>query len=106
VKHDLRRLEARPRLQDVGCTGVTKRPTATTLYLHYVSPQTRPQLPNGAWDSVTPEARRTLNAGIDEAEHAEFADMTPYETEHYLRTGELPERVERWLGSYDSRPRT
>jgi hypothetical protein len=29
--------------------------------------------------------------------------LTPGETEKYLETGELPERVERWLDSNDSR---
>ena len=58
------------------------------------------------WESLAPEARASLNAGVEEAERGEFADLTPVETEHYLKTGELPERVERWLDSYDSRPRT
>jgi hypothetical protein len=71
-----------------------------------VSPGIRSQLRSVAWESLTPEARASLNAGVEEAERAQFADLTPGETEHYLKTGELPERVERWLGSYDSRPRT
>jgi hypothetical protein len=75
-------------------------------YALQMGPRARPQLRNVAWDSLAPEARTTLNAGIEEAERAEFADLSPDETEHYLKTGELPERVERWLDSYDSRPRT
>ena len=71
-----------------------------------MSPRTRSQLLNVEWESLTPETRATLNAGVEEAARAEFADLTSSETEHYLKTGELPERVERWLDSYDSRPRT
>jgi hypothetical protein len=33
----------------------------------------------------------------------EFVDLTAEETRRYIETGELPERVERWLDSYDSR---
>jgi hypothetical protein len=35
--------------------------------------------------------------------NGEFADMSSEEVHHYLDTGELPERVQRWLDSYDSR---
>jgi hypothetical protein len=69
-----------------------------------VSPRIRPQ-PVVQWDELAPEARAKLEAGVDEAERGEFVDMTPDETEHYLQTGELPERVELCLDSYDSRPR-
>jgi hypothetical protein len=47
-----------------------------------------------------------VREGVEEALRGEFADMTAEETEHYLETGELPERVERWLDSYDSRHAT
>jgi len=70
-----------------------------------VSPRTRPQ-PIVTWDELAPEARATLEAGADEADHGAFVDLVPDETEHYLQTGELPERVERCLDSYDLRPRT
>jgi hypothetical protein len=43
-----------------------------------------------------------VRVGIEEVERGEFADMAPVETEHYLETGDLPERVARWLDSYDS----
>ena len=39
---------------------------------------------------ATPEARATLETGLDEADRGEFADLTAVETEHYLQTGELP----------------
>jgi hypothetical protein len=71
-----------------------------------VSPRTRPQPLSLTWDALTPEARATIDAGVDEADRDEFAALTPDETDHYLQTAELPERVERWLDSYDSRPRT
>jgi hypothetical protein len=84
--------------------GVTTFANATTL--QSVSPRTRPEPPSVKWDALAPETQATLNAGVDEAARGEFADLTPGETEQYLQTGELPERVERWLESYDSRPRT
>ena len=83
---------------------VTALASSTTL--RCVSPRTRPQPRNVNWDDLAPEVRATLEAGIDEAERGEFADLTAEETEHYLQTGELPERVERWLDSYDSRQGT
>jgi hypothetical protein len=43
-----------------------------------------------------------VRAGIEEAMRGEFVDLTAEETRHYIETGELPERVERWLDSYDS----
>jgi hypothetical protein len=42
-------------------------------------------------------------SAIKEAQRGEFVDLSPEENEHYLETGELPERVERWLDSYDAR---
>ncbi len=44
--------------------------------------------------------------GIAQADRGEFADLTPEETERYLETGELPERVERCIDAYDSRRST
>ena len=76
---------------------------SSTTTLERVSPRVRPQPRNVNWDDLAPEVRSTLEAGIDEAERSEFADLTCQETEHYLQTGELPERVKRWLDSYDSR---
>ena len=36
--------------------------------------------------------------GIEAAERGEFVDLTDEETRRYIDTGELPERVKRWLG--------
>jgi hypothetical protein len=47
-----------------------------------------------------------VREGIDQADRGEFADLTPEETERYLETGALPERVERWIDAYDSRRST
>jgi hypothetical protein len=58
------------------------------------------------WGEPAREARANIEAGLDDADRGELADLTADETEHYLETGELPERVERWLDSYDTRPRT
>jgi hypothetical protein len=80
---------------------VTALSSGTTL--ERVNHRVRPQPRNVNCDDLAPEVRAALEAGIDEAERGEFADLTAEETEHYLQTGELPERVERWLDSYDSR---
>ncbi len=79
---------------------------ANAITLQSVSPRTRSEPRSVKWDALAPETKATLNAGVDEAVRGEFADLTPGDTEHYLKTGELPERVERWFDSYDSRPRT
>jgi hypothetical protein len=72
-----------------------------------VTPRTRSQPSTELdWSELARDVQARIGAGVDAAERGEFADLTPHETEHYLETGELPERVERWLDSYDSRPRT
>jgi hypothetical protein len=43
---------------------------------------------------------------MEEALRGEVADMSREETERYLETGELPERVQRWLASNDSHDAT
>jgi hypothetical protein len=40
--------------------------------------------------------------GILEARRGEFVDLSDVELRRYLETGELPERVDRWLESSDS----
>ena len=40
--------------------------------------------------------------GILEARRGEFVDLSDVELRRYLETGELPERVDRWLDSSDS----
>jgi hypothetical protein len=52
---------------------------------------------------LSPGVEASVRIGAEQAERGEFATMTPEETERYLETGELPEHVERWLESYDSR---
>jgi hypothetical protein len=44
---------------------------------------------------------RRVRQGFAEADRGEFVDLSPEEMEQYLETGALPERVERWLESYD-----
>lgn len=56
--------------------------------------------------TLPPEVAKEVLAGVEEANRGEFADLTREETQHYIETGELPERVERWLDSYDSRDGT
>jgi hypothetical protein len=79
---------------------------ANGLRLHPVAPRTRPKPSELEWSALAPDLRAGIDAGVSSAERGEFADLSPTETEHYLETGELPERVERWLDSYDSRPST
>ncbi|MGH7438558.1 MAG: hypothetical protein ACRENE_22960 [Polyangiaceae bacterium] len=44
-----------------------------------------------------------MREGVEQALRGDVADMTAEETERYLETGLLPERVQRWLAEYDSR---
>jgi len=73
-------------------------------YAHLVAPRTRPVPCVLPWSELAPELQASIDAGVEAAERGDFADLTPEESERYLETGELPERVERWLDSYDSRP--
>jgi hypothetical protein len=43
-----------------------------------------------------------VRASVQGALRGEFVEMSPEETRHYVETGELPERVERCLDSFDS----
>ncbi len=51
---------------------------------------------------LSPENARRVCEGIGEAERGQHVDLSAEETRRYLDTGELPERIERWLDSYDS----
>jgi hypothetical protein len=66
-----------------------------------VSPRTRP-LPESSEAKLSPENARRVREGIEQAERGEFADLSVEETRRYIETGELPERIERWLDSHDS----
>ncbi len=48
---------------------------------------------------LSPDVEANLREGLEQAARGEFADLTPEESEHYLKTGELPERVRHWLDS-------
>jgi hypothetical protein len=63
-----------------------------------MAPRARPQLVK-----LSPDVHRQVLEGVEQAERGELADLTPAEAEHYFETGELPERVELWAASYDSR---
>jgi hypothetical protein len=67
-----------------------------------VAPRTRPNV-QPVEAKLPPEVAADVRAGIEEAMRGEFVDLTAEETRRYIETGELPERVERWLDSYDSR---
>jgi hypothetical protein len=70
-----------------------------------MAPRTRP-MPQPAKASLPADVEASVREGIKEAQRGEFVDLSPEENEHYLETGELPERVERWLDSYDARRAT
>ncbi len=66
-----------------------------------LAPRTRPMSePSEA--KLSPQNARRVREGIEQAERGEFADLTIEETRHYVETGELPARIERWLDSHDS----
>jgi hypothetical protein len=62
--------------------------------------------PRSRLQAVEVECPANVREGIEQALRGEVADMTPEETERYLETGQLPERVQRWLDEYDSRRAT
>lgn len=61
-----------------------------------MAPRSRPR-------AVEVECPPGVCEGVEQALRGEVADMTAEETERYLETGLLPERVQRWLAEYDSR---
>jgi hypothetical protein len=68
-----------------------------------VAPRTRPQSSAKIdWSELPADVQSGIVAGVNAAEAGEFADLTAQEIEHYLETGELPERGDRWVDSYDS----
>ena len=71
-----------------------------------MAPRTRPPLGEPIEAKLPPDVARRVREGFAEAERGEFVDLSPEETDRYIDTGELPERVERWLDLYDSRPGT
>ena len=64
----------------------------TTLATHPIAPV-----------KLSPDAEADVRAGVEQAIRGDFADLTPEESEHYLETGELPERVRHWLDSSATR---
>jgi hypothetical protein len=71
-----------------------------------MAPRTRPPLGEPVEAKLPADVARQVREGFAEAERGEFVDLSTEETDHYIETGELPERVERWLDSYDSRRAT
>jgi hypothetical protein len=59
----------------------------------------------GVYLAFTAEQEAELRQRFDASEPDVFI-LGPQESGRYLDTGELPERVERWLDSYDSRRAT
>jgi len=52
---------------------------------------------------LSPDVEANVRAGAEQAGRGDFADLSAEESEHYLETGELPERVRRWVDSYGTR---
>ena len=55
---------------------------------------------------LPPDVAAEVRAGIEEAMRGELVDLSAEETRRYIESGELPERVERWLDSCASRDGT
>jgi hypothetical protein len=77
------------------------RKTDARCYAPIVVPRSRP-LPEPVEAKLSPENARSVRQGIAEARRGEFVDLSEVELRRYLDTGELPERIERWLDSSDS----
>ena len=61
-----------------------------------MAPRSRPR-------AVEVQCPPSVREGVEQALRGDVADMTAEETERYLETGLLPERVQGWLAEYDSR---
>ena len=69
-----------------------------------MAPRSRPPLVGEPVEAkLPPEVAQRVREGFTEAQRGEFVDLSPEETDRYIETGELPERVERWHDSYDFR---
>ena len=66
-----------------------------------MAPRARPRLVK-----LSPVVEAHVREGAEQAARGEFAEMMPEESDHYLATGELPERVEHWLASPSTRSDT
>jgi hypothetical protein len=69
-----------------------------------MAPRTRRPLGAPLEAKLPADVARRVREGFAEAERGEFVDPSPEEMDRYIETGELPERVERWLDSSGSRP--
>ena len=75
---------------------VVRRITMTTM-----TPGSRAR-PQPIVAKLSPEVAADVRAGAEAALRGETIALTREEAEHYYKTGELPERVERWAESPDS----
>ncbi len=55
---------------------------------------------------LSPDVEAHLREAIEESEREGYAPMSAEETRRYIETGEVPEHVERWLASCESRRAT
>jgi hypothetical protein len=66
-----------------------------------MAPRARPE-----FVKLSPDVAAHLRSAIECSDRHGYADMSPEETDRYLETGELPERVKTWAASCDSRRAT
>jgi hypothetical protein len=60
----------------------------------------------GVYLTFTVQQEAEVRATFEQSDQVDAFVLAAEESERYLETGELPERVERWLDSYDSRRAT
>lgn len=48
---------------------------------------------------LSPAVEANVRDGVEQAMRGEFVDMSAKEKQRYLDTGEVPERIQRWLAS-------
>jgi hypothetical protein len=63
-----------------------------------MAPRARPQLVK-----LSPDVETHVREAVKESEREGYADLTSEEMRRYVETGELPEHVETWLASCESR---
>jgi hypothetical protein len=56
-------------------------------------------MPEPTEAKLPPEVEAEVRDALEAAERGETMALTAEETERYLETGELPERIERWAVS-------
>ena len=74
--------------------------------MRWMAPRTRPKSSPIAWSELAPEVKQAVLEGSEQLARGECAELSREETAHYIKTGRLPERIERWLDDYERRRAT